>query len=226
MEQFRAAKTAVTSNQDTDKQTRQAQVQRRRVQQVQAVSWVDALTRGAREFVLDPLDFPDLSVNGCGRKQAPRADGASSVKDDVSSAFSSTPAVSQATSSRGVPAPVTSSLHPGWMALAARLPKEQKHMVILQRYDSSGDWGVCACCSAWERRTIWVDRDDHFSCKHHMKAARNAHATSTHTADDCGTCAVSSAGLAKVQQLVTRFQLPPGGRRPRTAADWPPRPVL
>ena len=127
-------------------------------QQVQAVSWLDAATRGPQEFVLDPADFPDLSAGV-------RGPVVFSVNDDVPVVFSSTQAVPQATSPREVPAPVPSSLHPGWMALACRLPEAERHLVFLQRYDSSGDWGACSCCTAWEGRTVWVDRDDHFSCR-------------------------------------------------------------
>ena len=108
-------------------------------QQVQAVSWLDALTCEPQDFLLDPLDFPDLSAGGDGRHQAHRADQVRSVNGDVPVVFGSSQAVPQVTSPREVPAPVPSSLHPGWMALACRLPEAERHLVFLQRYDSSCD---------------------------------------------------------------------------------------
>ena len=76
-----------------------------------------------------------------------------------------------------------STLHPGWMALAGRLGETERHLVFLERYDSSGDWGACSCCSANQGRVVWVVREDHFSRKPHLRAVRNGHVTPMHITD-------------------------------------------
>ena len=49
--------------------------------------------------------------------------------------------------------------------------------MVLEPWGTSGDWGACVCCSSYEKRIVWVDRDDHFGCKRHAKAVSCGNAT-------------------------------------------------
>ena len=41
----------------------------------------------------------------------------------------------------------------------------------------AGERGACVCCSAYEKRIVWVDHAEHFTCKRHEKAVRNSSVT-------------------------------------------------
>ena len=142
--------------------------------EVQAFSWKDVVAGEAREFSLDPSDFPDLSVNGDAQRQQDPCGGEQSDEDAVDSLFGRSTPVSPASESKEF---VRSKVHPNWAGLAVRIPVEFRCQVVLEPWETAGDWGACVCCTSYMGRVVWVDRDDHFSSKRHLKAMRNGHAT-------------------------------------------------
>ena len=65
---------------------------------------------------------------------------------------------------------VRANVHPKWPAFAVRIALENQCYVVLEPWGTAGDWGVCVCCSSYKKKTVWVDRDDHFTNKGHAKA--------------------------------------------------------
>lgn len=67
---------------------------------------------------------------------------------------------------------VRPSVHRKWFALVVSTPVKNQCCVVLKPWGIEGVWGVCLCFWSFQLdgKTVWVDRDDHFTIKKHTKA--------------------------------------------------------
>ena len=135
--------------------------------EVQVHTYKEVIAGKTREFFFDPNDFPILSDSAGLENKNHLCDieYSQEKKPDVfADARVLVPGVNNSIKV------VRANVHPKWPAFAVRIALENQCYVVLEPWGTAGDWGVCVCCSSYKKKTVWVDRDDHFTNKGHAKA--------------------------------------------------------